>query len=120
MKNWAGLWLLAVGVLHSVLGMVFFTDALAGMVADGLWNSVNTVKGRPVAFWFEFVGLTMMLLGAFVYWAERTIGHLPRFLGGGLLALALIAIVAMPLSGGWLFLPPAMAILLRKRHETIA
>lgn len=117
MKNWTGLWLMGVGILHTLLGIIFFTDALGGMIADGLWNSVNTVKGRPVAFWFEFVGLVTVLLGAFVYWAERTIGHLPQFLGGGLLALALIAIVAMPMSGGWLLLPPAIAILLRKRRD---
>ena len=50
-----------------------------------------TLAGRPLAVWFEFAGL--------------------------LFALTALAIVAMPFSGGWLLLPAAIGLLLKKRND---
>lgn len=115
MTRWIGRAVLAIGALHTVVGLVMFRKTLAELMAEGL---VNTVHGQPVrefAFWFIFFGLLAMLLGALVDWCEQESRPLPPFLGLSLLALFVTCVTIMPASGGWLIAVPALGALRHAR-----
>jgi len=113
MRRWIGRWLMGVGVVHAGFGAVVFAEPLSGILRDGVWNAVDGHAGRPLAFWFVFVGLFTIVFGGLVDWIESRGLRLPRRLGWGLAIVALLAIVTMPVGGGWLLLPPAVGALLR-------
>lgn len=118
MTRWIGRAVMAIGVLHTVVGVSMFRSTLGDVFAEGL---VNTVHGQPVrefAFWFVFFGFLGILLGALVDWCEQVPQPLPSFLGFGLLAIAILCVTIMPASGGWLLVPPAVGALLRSRAAT--
>jgi hypothetical protein len=117
MTRWVGRWIILVGVIHCVFGAVVFFDSLSGIVRDGIWNAVNGYAGRPVAFWFELFGLMTILFGATVDQIEKDEREFSSFLRYGFLMLTLLAIVAMPISGGWLMVPGAIGLLLRKAKK---
>lgn len=113
-RRWIGRWILSVGMLHSLLGIGIYIHSVIAVFREGLWNTVYTVEGRPLAFWFISVGLLVALLGTLTNWIEAWTAP-PRFLGWTLLAFAVVGIVMIPVSGFWLLLPPAMATLARRR-----
>ena len=113
-RRWIGRWILAVGVLHALLGFGVYIDSVVAVVREGLWDTVSLVQGRPLAFWFIAAGLLVALLGALANWIEARMEP-PRFLGWTLLAFAAAGIVMMPVSGFWLLLPPGAAIVRRRR-----
>ena len=113
MKRWVGRWLAFVGIIHCVVGLIIFFDPLSAIVRDGIWNAVDGYPGRPLAFWFEFVGMLTILFGATIDWIEKEFGKFPVFLGYGFLALNILGIVTMPIGGGWLLLPGAIGLLLK-------
>ena len=47
----------------------------------------------------------------------RAMERLPAFLGWGLLTFTLAVLVIMPISGGWLLVPPAFGLVARGRHR---
>ena len=114
MQRWVGRWIAFVGVVHCVFGAVIFFDPLSGIVVDGVWNAVSGHPGRSLAFWFEFLGLFMILFGAVLDRIERDRGRFPAFAGYGFLVLTIIAVVAMPVSGGWLMVPGVVGLLLKR------
>jgi hypothetical protein len=117
MKYWIGRWIILVGVVHCVVGAVMFFEPLSGIVRDGLWDAVDAYPGRPLAFWFEFVGLFTILFGTLVHDAERRGAGFPAFLRYGFLILAVLGIVTMPIGGGWLMAPAAIGIFLKSNES---
>lgn len=121
MRIWIGKYIAGVGILHCVFGLVVFRGVFAGLIRDGVINTVNvidTVHRRPdrgYAFWFVDIGLFWILLGAVLDHYERAGHGLPRFLGQALGALAIIGVVVMPISGWWLFFIPAAALVFRSK-----
>ncbi|MDJ0749338.1 MAG: DUF6463 family protein [Woeseiaceae bacterium] len=118
MTRWVGRWIMLVGVIHCVFGAVVFFDPLAGIIRDGIWNAVNGYVGRPLAFWFMLFGLMSILFGASVDQIEKDQQEFSSFLRYGFPILTLLAVVAMPVSGGWLLIPGAAGLLLRKVNTT--
>jgi hypothetical protein len=119
MRRWVGRWLAGVGILHILFGVAAFADPLREIAADGFWNAVDAYPDRSLAFWFVFAGPLIVLLGALVDRVEaRAPVELPRFLGWTLLIFALLGGILMPLSGFWLFLPPALGVLLGRPTRT--
>ena len=114
MKRWAGRWIIFVGVVHCAFGAVVFFDPLFGMVLDGVWNAVAGYPGRPLAFWFELCGMLMILFGATVDQLEKNRQAFPPVLRYGFAFLTVLAIVAMPMSGGWLMVPGAVGLMLKR------
>ena len=115
MTRWIGRAVVAIGALHTVIGLVMFRKTLGELMADGL---VNTVHGQPMreyAFWFLFFGLLAGLLGALIDWCEQEPRPLPAFLGLSLLALFIACVTIMPASGGWLIAAPALGALRHAR-----
>ncbi len=113
MKNWIGKTLVGIGLLHTALGLIFLREIGALLLAEGLFNTVNRQPPREAFFWFIFAGLEMILLGLLVHDYERRRLAFPRFLGWFLLGLALITVLIMPASGGWLVLLPAIALIVK-------
>jgi hypothetical protein len=114
MTRWVGRWIILVGVIHCVFGAVVFFEPLSGIARDGIWNAVDGYPGRPLAFWFEFVGMLTILFGATVDQIEKEQQPFPAFLGYGFSFLTLLGILAMPMGGGWLMVPGVVGLLLKK------
>ena len=114
MNRWVGRWIILVGVVHCVFGAVIFVEPLSGIVRDGVWNAVDGHPGRPLAFWFEVVGFLTILFGIAVDRLEQGPGAFPASLGYGFALLTLLAIVAMPVGGGWLLVPGAIGLLMKR------
>ncbi|HEY2738283.1 MAG TPA: DUF6463 family protein [Thermoanaerobaculia bacterium] len=112
-RRWIGRWLLVVGIVQVLLGIGTYIDPVVAILREKLWNTVDAVPGRPLAFWLIFAGLLLALLGALASWSEAR-EPLPRFLGWTLLVFAVLGIVLMPISGFWFLLPPAAGILARR------
>lgn len=110
-RPWKGPWLLAVAALHTAYAAAAFPEPLAALWRDGLVDSVGSDPLRGAVTWFVLFGAVLALLGLGVLQLERTRTTVPRTLGVGLLALALLGIALMPASGFWLALPPALALL---------
>lgn len=114
MKRWVGRWIILVGVIHCIFGAVIFFEPLSEIVRDGLWNAVDGYPGRPLAFWFEFTGLLTILFGATIDQVERDRNSFPAFLGYGFALMTVLAILTMPVGGGWLLVPAAIGLFLKR------
>src|SRR5262245_8115110 len=121
MRGITGLLLIAIGILHTVVGVVsgrsvvsriseatFSTEASRQLVA-GL--------GKQFAFWFLFGGFLLLVLGHLLTWVERRLGRaVPSFVGWELLALSVAGLLVMPVSGFWLVLAVAIYAIVRARR----
>ena len=114
MKRWVGRWIILVGIIHVVFGAVVFFDPLSGIVRDGVWNAVNGYAGRSLALWFELFGMMAILFGGAIDQLEKSHQVFSSYLRYGFSILTLLAIVTMPVSGGWLMVPGAVGLLLKK------
>ena len=113
MKRWVGRWIIGVGIIHVAVGFVVFRKPLLAIIRDGVWNAVDGHPGRPLAFWFVFLGLFTIVFGSLVDWIEGHGLSMPRFVGLAFLVLVVLGIVTMPIGGGWLLLPAGLGVLLR-------
>ena len=114
MTRWVGRWIIIVGGIHCVFGVFVFFEPLSGIVRDGIWNAVDGYPGRSLAFWFEFLGMMTILFGATVDHIEKDQQAFPAFLAYGFLFLTLLGIVTMPIGGGWLMVPGAVGLWIKK------
>ena len=112
-KRWVGRWIVLVGAIHCAFGAVVFIEPLSGILRDGLWNAVSGYQGRPLAFWFELAGILMVLLGIAVDQIEKNQQTISGFLSFGFAILTVLAIVAMPMSGGWLLAPGVVGLFMK-------
>jgi hypothetical protein len=117
-KPWIGRALIAVGVIHTLFGLVSFRGTLGQLVSEGLWNTVHGQPEREYAFWFLVTGLMLLLFGGLVHSNERGGRRLPPAIAWGLLLLTVAIVVIMPVSGGWLLLPPAIGAVLKRSPRT--
>lgn len=113
MKRWVGRWIIGVGIIHTAVGLWLFRKSLTAIFRDGLWNAVDGHPGRPLAFWFVFLGLFTIVFGRLVDWLESRNLSPPRFVGWAFFSLAVFAIVTQPESGGWLLLPAGLGLVIR-------
>lgn len=113
MQRWVGRWIVGVGVVHVAFGIVTFQEPLMAILRDGVWNAVDGHPGRPLAFWFVFLGLFTMVFGSLVDWMESRGLWPPRLVSWAFFVLVVLGIVTMPVSGGWLLLPPGIAMVSR-------
>lgn len=118
MKRWVGRWIVAVGIIHVAVGLAVFRDPLLAIVRDGVWNAVDGHAGRPLAFWFVFVGFLTIVFGRLVDWMESRGIPIPQTVGWAFFVLVVLGIVAMPIGGGWLLLPPSVGVLMRSSRRT--
>ena len=116
MRRWVGRWIIGVGVIHVAVGLFIFGEPLLAILRDGVWNAVDGHSGRPLAFWFVFLGLFTIVFGSLVDWIEGRGIPTPNHVGWAFFVLVLLGIVTMPIGGGWLLLPPGIGALVRSRR----
>ncbi len=114
MKRWVGRWIILVGVIHCVFGVFAFSEPLTGILRDGLWNAVSGHPGRPLAFWFESLGILLILFGATLDQLEKNQQAIPGLLAFGFAFLTVLVILAMPVSGGWLLVPGTVGLFMKR------
>ncbi|MGQ3054012.1 MAG: DUF6463 family protein [Roseateles sp.] len=113
-RPWIGPWLMLVAVIHTVFGLVVFAPVLSGMLERGLFNSVGSDAMAGAVTWFMLFGGPLALVGWQVWSAERRAAWVElRVLGWGILALTILGLLLMPMSGFWLALPAAWGLLRR-------
>lgn len=109
MRERIGYILMAIAVLHEVVGVIFYAPALLDIAQAGVINSiVPPFWQRDAAFWFMAFGVLLFLLGWTAQWSWTQMQQIPRFLSWGLLLLCTVGVVLMPLSGLWLGIPVAL------------
>lgn len=111
-QRWIGPCLLGVAALHTAVGLLLFTPVLAELLRLGWWDSVGGHALRGAVVWFLLFGAPLALLATLVRPLQQVAQwRALRHLGWGLLALAAFGASLMPVSGFWLVLPPALALL---------
>ncbi len=114
-------WLLvAIGVVHCVLGLMLSWNILAAWSQAGWWHSIEYVGGmhmdRFAALWFQVAGVSWLLLGWLMQqWLDR-VGALPASLGWGMLFMGLLVAYVLPASGAWLLVALGLCMLLLRRQ----
>ena len=113
---WTGYWVQVTGVIHTVFGLTVYSAGWRAIGKRGWWNAVDGDLTTERAFWFTIFGPLAVLLGALMVWVERRGVRLPKFLGWALLGGIGVCGVLMPVSGMWLLVPPALALLRVERE----
>jgi hypothetical protein len=104
--------LIAIAVLHTVMGPVFYSQQVTDVLQAGVFNSIiPPYWDRNAAFWYFVFGAMLAVYGAMTQWLLNTIGSVPRFWGWSFLALCVAGVIFMPASGFWLGLLPAVAMI---------
>ncbi len=113
---WIGKWIIGVGVIHTIFGLVFMRDTLIVLWLEGIVNTVNGQPAREATFWFLYTGILFLLLGVMVNRFEKLNLMIPMAVVLGLWFLTLIGLVVMPLSGIWLLVPPTVGMFYHNRR----
>ena len=112
---WIGKWLFAVGVIHSLFGLLFMRGTLAVLWSEGLFNTVNGQPAREAVFWFLCTGIMLLIAGVLVDQAERQRLAIPRLVTWSYVVLTVIGVIVMPISGIWLLIPPVAGMVILRR-----
>lgn len=101
--------------------MVVYGPVLMQLLQAGLFDSVGGDAMRGAVTWFTFSGFFMFTTGLAVDQLKKHDLHsvlVPS--GSALLAITILGIIMMPVSGFWLMLPPAIAmIVIGKRRQAV-
>ena len=117
MNRWVGRWIIGVGIIHVAVGVLMFGEPLLAILRDGVWNAVDGHSGRPLAFWFVFLGLFTIVFGSLVDWMEGRGLSTPGLVSWAFLVLVVLGIVTMPVGGGWLLLPAGLGMVARSSRR---
>jgi len=119
--RYSGIFLIGTGVIHNTIGIVAGWDMLAGVIADGLWDTIDisipegAAHTRAELLWFLLLGFAWMMIGALFHGNIKKQHTPPAKVWGWILVLkGLLVAVMLPASGAWLFLPQGMIIIFAK------
>lgn len=115
MKTKIGWIVIIIGSLHSLLGIVKFSESFLSMLSEGIFNT-GAGPERGWAIWFTFCGIVFILLGLGLGFIEKKGMHIPKNIGWGLAGSAIMGGVILPVSGFWALLLPALLILFGKQQ----
>ncbi len=122
MKTWqyTGLFLVAIGVIHTLFAAIVFWPFVKGMVVDGIINSVSDEpQSRFAVHWFMLSGYFWVVTGLLCHWMiGQTRTPLPAFFGVLIIVFGLIAVGFQPLSGAWVFIGLGGYIVYSARKRT--
>lgn len=122
-------WLLvAIGVIHNLIGLTMGWEILQGIVAEGGWNTIEPGGqihyARSAILWFLLIGFFWLLLGYLMQcWLRNFALPLPTSIGWGLLLAGVVVVFVLPVSGAWLFIPLGILVILgrpQQQHKTVA
>jgi len=108
MRKRIGYVLMAIAVLHEVVGLIAYSPVLLEILQAGFFNTINPPYWeRDAAFWFLMFGAVLFLLGWVAQWSLDTARYIPPFIGWGILLVCIVGVTMMPASGFWLAIPVA-------------
>ena len=110
MKQKAGISIIIIGILHSILGFVKFSNSFSEIIYNGFFNTVSGAE-KGWALWFTITGIVFILLGIAISFIEKNGLKPPSGIGYILSATAILGGVMLPLSGFWALLFPSVLIL---------
>lgn len=122
MKLWkySGVFLVATGILHTIVAVLLRKETYQAMIQDGLVNSINGDFVRGFALWFMVCGILIIMLGLTLhYYIRREQKPAPLFLGYSILLFSIIGGLIEPVSGFWLFVPQALIIIIGNKKQKI-
>lgn len=105
----AAQFLIALGVLHVIFGLIQFKVEIREVIAEGFVGRFMRSDKRRLAFWFILVGPLLTLIGQVALHAIH-IGDVGLILTIGLylLGAALVGVLAFPKSPLWGLVPPSL------------
>jgi len=115
MKIWkySGIFLIATGILHTIVAIALGWKAFVEIIQDGLLINVTSRElTHEFALWFFVCGIFVILLGQVVhFYIKREQKPAPLSFGYSLLVFTIFGCIVEPGSGFWLFLPQALIII---------
>ena len=120
LKLWkySGIFLVATGILHTIVAIVLGKEAFMKIIQDGLYNVTSLDFEREFAIWFFVCGIFVILLGQVIhYYIKKEQKPAPLSFGYSLLVFTLFGCIVEPGSGFWLFLPQALIIIFAHRKR---
>ena len=113
-KNHRGVAIMGVGALHTGYAIAEHLGVFRLILQDGVINAVEGTPARESAFWFLICGLLTLCVGSLIHSFEAS--RIPVSLPAGMcfLLLSVLCVIAIPASGAWLLLPPAVSLVVRK------
>ena len=120
MKLWkySGIFLVATGILHTIVAIVLGKDTFLEIIRDGVFNvtSMSQDYTRMFAVWFFICGIFIIFLGQVLHhYVKKEQKPAPLFFGYSMLVFAIFGCIVEPGSGFWLFLPQALIIIFAKQ-----
>ena len=109
--------LVAMGIIHALVGLLAYAAPLADISRAGVFNAVGSHTDRDAAVWFLLSGVLLITLGQLSRWSQQQTGTLPAFVGWTLLGVAAAVAILMPVSG-WPLVAAAGGLLLRVARVT--
>ncbi len=112
MISFVGYVLIALGIGHTVTGIILFRPALAALFRDGFANAVLPHPDRRLAFWFLMFSVMLFFLGQVTLYAAATDDtYLLKVVGWYVLGIGAVGATAMPKSPFWIALIVAPILL---------
>lgn len=114
-RSWIGLWIAAVGLLHSLGGFLIYAKGWQLIAQRGVLAGVHDFDLSGTAFWFLIAGVVLVITGLLIHWLDRNGYARPPWLRWAMLALLALLILPMPVTGAWLLVPPVAALFVKER-----
>lgn len=122
--KYSGYYLIATGILHSVIGLILGWETLLAMHQDN-WLA-STMIGDQILFdreaisWFLLSGIFWILFGLMLQKALDEGFIPPVSLAWGFVLIGILVAIIMPISGAYLFIVQGIILLLgRKKANSI-
>jgi hypothetical protein len=117
--KYSGIFLIATGLLHTIVAIIMGWDAFAGIIRDGLLiNLTSRDCTHEFALWFFICGIFVILLGQVLhFYIKKEQKPAPLSFGYSLLVFTILGCMIEPGSGFWLFLPQALIIIFANKKK---
>jgi hypothetical protein len=113
MRVWIGKSVVAIGIVHCVVGLIVYRSVFLEILGARLVNTVSLTGdlARAEAFWFLLTGVAMMIVGGMIDRMERLGQPLPPATRWGFAAVVFVGAVTMPVAGFWLGIVPVVGMI---------
>jgi len=116
--KYSGIFLIATGILHTIVAIALGKEAFLKIFRDGLYSLTSIDYERAFAVWFFICGIFVILLGQVLhYYIKKEQKPAPLSFGYSLLIFTIFGCVIEPGSGFWLFIPQALIIIFANKRK---